>query len=128
MVGRGRRLWASIEPTSQQTRHIYPMFVQCWPTVYDAGPTLLKHWVDVSCLLGLEASKSSNSLNGCPASARRLPNAGSMLGRRLRLWPNIEPDGAKVGMSDLSDTKVTNTNTYYVTFVALALRPFLKDE
>ena len=28
------------------------MFDQCWPTVYDVGPTLVKHWVDVSCLLG----------------------------------------------------------------------------
>ena len=30
---------------SQQTRHIYPKFVQCWATVYDAGPpsTTLGH-------------------------------------------------------------------------------------
>ena len=27
------------------------MFDQCWPTVYDVGPTLVKHWVDASCLL-----------------------------------------------------------------------------
>ena len=37
---------------SQQTRYINPMLAQCWPTVYDAGPTLDQHWVDVSCLLG----------------------------------------------------------------------------
>ena len=37
---------------TQQTRHIYPMFDQGWPTVYDVGPTLVKHRVDVSCLLG----------------------------------------------------------------------------
>ena len=35
----------------QQTRYINPMLVQCWSTVYDAGPTLYQHWVDVSCLL-----------------------------------------------------------------------------
>ena len=28
------------------------MFVQWWPIVYDAGPALYKHWVDVSCFLG----------------------------------------------------------------------------
>ena len=27
------------------------MFDQCWPTVYDVGPTLVKHWVDVLCFL-----------------------------------------------------------------------------
>ena len=37
---------------THQTRHIYSMLDQCWPTVYDDGPTLVKHWVDVSCLLG----------------------------------------------------------------------------
>ena len=37
---------------SQQKRHIYPMFDHCWPTVYDVGPTVVKHWIDVSCLLG----------------------------------------------------------------------------
>ena len=33
--------------------HVAPMFDQCWPTVYDVSPTLVKHWVDVSCLLGI---------------------------------------------------------------------------
>ena len=44
---------------SQQTRHIYPMFDQCWPTVYDVGPTLVKHWIEVSCLLQDTASGAS---------------------------------------------------------------------
>ena len=35
---------------SHSTLHIYPMFDQCWPTVYDVGPTLFKH--RVSCFLG----------------------------------------------------------------------------
>ena len=39
------------EPT-QQTRHIHPMFDQCWANVVDGGPALVKHCVDVSCLLG----------------------------------------------------------------------------
>ena len=25
---------------------------QCWPAVYDVGPTLTQHWLNVSCLLG----------------------------------------------------------------------------
>ena len=37
---------------SQQTRDIVPMLVQCWSTVYDAGPTLNQQWDNVSCLLG----------------------------------------------------------------------------
>ena len=45
--GQGKRQWAS-----QQTRDIDQMFDQCWPTVYDVGPTLVKHWLDVSCFLG----------------------------------------------------------------------------
>ena len=30
-----------------------PMLVRYWPTVYDAGPALDRHRVDVSCLLGV---------------------------------------------------------------------------
>ena len=37
--------------TSQQTRHIYLMFDQCCPSVYDASQTLFRDRVDVSCLL-----------------------------------------------------------------------------
>ena len=37
--------------TSQQTRHIYLMFDQCCPSVYDVSRTLFRNWVDVSCLL-----------------------------------------------------------------------------
>ena len=37
---------------TQQTRDIDLMLVQCWATVYDAGPTLDQHRVDDSCLLG----------------------------------------------------------------------------
>ena len=40
-------------PAGQRTRDVYPMMVQCWPTVYDAGPTLNQHWFNVTCLLGM---------------------------------------------------------------------------
>ena len=41
------RVWPS-----QLTRDVQPMLVQCWPIVFDACPTLLRHWLNVSCLLG----------------------------------------------------------------------------
>ena len=38
--------------TSQQTRGIDHVFVQFWPIVCDAGPTLNQHMVNFPCLLG----------------------------------------------------------------------------
>ena len=35
----------------RHTRGIEPMSGQCLPTVYDVGPTLTRHWFNVSCLL-----------------------------------------------------------------------------
>ena len=40
------------EMDTQQIRGIRPMLFQCWPTVFDAGPTLKQHWVNAPCLLG----------------------------------------------------------------------------
>ena len=37
---------------AQRRRHVNPMLFQCWPSVYDAGPALKQHWVNVSCLQG----------------------------------------------------------------------------
>ena len=34
----------------RQTRHAYPILGQCWLSVVDGGPTLVQHWVNVSCL------------------------------------------------------------------------------
>ena len=56
---------------SQQPRHIYTMFDQCWANVVDGGPILVKHWVDASCLLGellipvtiLAATRCSNNFD-----------------------------------------------------------------
>ena len=50
--GRGNASQSGCQQSGQQTRDIQPMLYQCWSTVYDAGPTLVHHWVDVSCLLG----------------------------------------------------------------------------
>ena len=37
---------------SQQKRYIDSMLFQCWTSVADGGPTLKRHWVNISCLLG----------------------------------------------------------------------------
>ena len=29
------------------------MLFQCWPTVFDAGPTLKQRWLNASCLLAI---------------------------------------------------------------------------
>ena len=39
-------------PGAQQTQDIDPMLVQFWPTVYDVGPPLNQHWVNVTCFVG----------------------------------------------------------------------------
>ena len=37
----------SLYPAGGQTRDVYPMSGYCWPTVYDAQPTLAQYWVTV---------------------------------------------------------------------------------
>ena len=44
----GCHLFAGMLPEDQffmQAQYIKPMLVQCWSTVYNAGPTLYQHWV-----------------------------------------------------------------------------------
>ena len=47
------------EILAQQTREVDPMLDKCWPTVYDAGPTLALHRINVSCLLRVYRIKNS---------------------------------------------------------------------
>ena len=42
--------------SSQKIQHVKTMFIQCWANVVEGGPTLNKHWIDVSCLHGLSSS------------------------------------------------------------------------
>ena len=35
----------------QQTQYVESMLVWRWTSVYDAGPTLIYHWINVLCLL-----------------------------------------------------------------------------
>ena len=46
-------IWARDPTAAQQKGDVNPMLVQCWPIVCDAGPALYRHWVNVSCLLGV---------------------------------------------------------------------------
>ena len=39
---------------TRQTWGIHPMLFQCWSPVFDTGPTLKQHWVNASCLLGID--------------------------------------------------------------------------
>ena len=41
----------SVYHAGGQTRDVDPMPGYCWPTVYDAEPTLAQYWVTVSCLM-----------------------------------------------------------------------------
>ena len=36
----------------EKTQDFDPMFDQCWPSVYDAGPTPTKHWAEALRLSG----------------------------------------------------------------------------
>ena len=48
---------------SQQTQDIDPVFVKCWASVVDAGPALIKHWVNVLCLLAWPVSWRQSQLH-----------------------------------------------------------------
>ena len=38
---------------NNNVRTLCPANTTRWPNVYDVGPTLSQHWVNVSCLLGV---------------------------------------------------------------------------
>ena len=52
---RESRLCLLFVNSTEQTQDIDPILNQSWATVYDAGPTLFQHWVNASCLLGIQA-------------------------------------------------------------------------
>ena len=39
-----------------KTRHVDPMLDYCWPSVVDGGPTLVEHWVNKLCFMGIYAN------------------------------------------------------------------------
>ena len=70
------------------------MLVQCWSTVYDAGPIFNKHWLGISvvsmgrCFLRVEKSICLRQ-GGIPGSNRD-KNTFSIFFTLIR-WPNIRP-------------------------------------
>ena len=59
-------------------RYINPILVQCWSTVYDAGPTLDQHWVGESCYLSFSLLLSHLSCY--------IPGPGGNPDHRLCYW------------------------------------------
>ena len=72
------------------------MLDQCWATVYDACPTLVQHWVDVSYLLGrahchspLEFTRKSRW--GTPWTLMKWPpNSDDQRGQSPGDWPVLQ--------------------------------------
>ena len=63
----GRRFWVGpvswtlgqlLNGASQQTWVVGPTLVYCWPTVYEAGPTVNQRCPNVSCFLGCWVSQA----------------------------------------------------------------------
>ena len=52
------------------------MLFQCWPNVFDAGPTLKQHLANASCLLGYDTAVSTS--------------VGLMFVKLRRRWTSIE--------------------------------------
>ena len=48
----------------QKTRHVKPMPIQCWTDVSDVGPTLNRHWFNVSCFVCSVYPQNSLSILG----------------------------------------------------------------
>ena len=71
------------------------MLFQCWPTVFDAGPTLTQHWVNAPCLLGLIPVNTIQESIVIP-----MPTADLTLKQQwvnvlclLRYWPGVTDGG-----------------------------------
>ena len=92
---------------------IYSILIQCWTTVCDIGPTLNQHWDNMvwyshrwsgkwlrrkTCIRAWSYTDSGALYCfavGFPLNTQRQPNAVSMLGQRLRRWPNIDPASSR---------------------------------
>ena len=50
--------------TNSASQLLYSSLTQywfkCWATVYDAGPALKQHWINCSCLRGVQFAESSH--------------------------------------------------------------------
>ena len=69
--------------------------INAGPTVYDAGPTLRQHWVNVSwllcvCFADISTRTEYSRFLDPDNITRHSPDVISMLGQRCRRWPNID--------------------------------------
>ena len=59
------------------------VLIRCWGNVGQPSTTLAQLWFSFSCL---------SCTHSCPCiNTKYEPDVGSMLGHRLRRWPNIDP-------------------------------------
>ena len=58
-------LQVSGEACGQQTRGAHPRLFQCWPSVFDAGPTLKQPWVNAQCLLRIAGYAQTREPGTC---------------------------------------------------------------
>ena len=77
--------------STQQTRHMGLMLEQCWANVVDGGPTLVQHWIDVLCLLGILLPKNPSRLRRSPLIFLCRPMPFSSVGD-----PALSPPGIRL--------------------------------
>ena len=72
--------WSLLTITTRQTGDIHPVLVQCWPTIYDTGPTLKQYWINVYCFATDETMRliASQGQTRRPANTWRWTNVGLM--------------------------------------------------
>ena len=86
----------SVYHAGGQTRDVDPMSGYCWPTVYDAEPTLAQYWVTVSCLTPrwmwasiTDGGPTLTQLLLQPAWSRPTDYGWMDTSQHRRRWPNI---------------------------------------
>ena len=115
-------LFISFPSAYQQTRDTDPMLVQCWPAVYDVGPTLTNlaiYLLPLSLPLQSRQIPDQTALwhlkwitNKPLANTGCSDNVGLMLGRRRRRWDNNK----MVGTTDRKICRIgVDSKSYFET-------------
>ena len=96
------KYWLCMAKYPQQTRHIHPMLDQCWVDVVDGGPALVKHWVDVSCLLSWTPIPIAFNICEYAGQWKRSQTGGSLVCRERRHWRHLQTrDKSQLGFNPL---------------------------
>ena len=64
IVGRGSETQVQVGENLPKPQYVKPVHDQCWPIVYDIGPTLILHWFCASCLQYVQCLFSMYSPGG----------------------------------------------------------------